>query len=90
MSPHHWHLIPVRKSGLQQVFLHLAHLELGGRLPSWKWWEVPEEQEESGRAAAPAGAGDAPPSGAAWAAGSWVADWTQLGTAKSMHISWRK
>lgn len=34
--PHHWQRWPARQSGDQQVFLHLTHLELLGKLPSWK------------------------------------------------------
>ncbi len=41
VSPHHWHLIPVRHSALQQALRHRAHLLLLGRLPSWKWCVVP-------------------------------------------------
>ena len=32
--PHHWQRMPVRQSGDQHVFLHLAHLEALGKLPS--------------------------------------------------------
>jgi len=38
--PHHSQRNPARHSADQQVFLHTAHLELPGRLPSrqWCWW----------------------------------------------------
>ena len=38
--PHHWQRMPVRQSSDQQAFLHLTHLELLGKLPSWKWCGV--------------------------------------------------
>ena len=37
VTPHHSHLIPARHSLDQQVFLHTAHFELVGRLPSRQW-----------------------------------------------------
>lgn len=37
VMPHHWHLYPARHSEAQQVFLHTAHFELFGKLPSLQW-----------------------------------------------------
>ena len=36
VRPHQQHLIPVRQTSEEQIFRHLAHFELGGRLPSRK------------------------------------------------------
>lgn len=36
--PHHSQRNPERHSAEKQLFLHTAHLELFGRLPSRQWW----------------------------------------------------